>query len=61
MYVCICNALRESEIRRAIADGADTPDDVYARLDCEPECGTCSDYIDGMILAQAPLAKVEAA
>lgn len=61
MYVCICNALRENEIRHAIAEGARTPDEVYARLDSEPECGTCRDFIDGMILAETPLAKVRAA
>ena len=45
MYVCICNAIRETEIQSVIADGVRNVDDVYKALGVEPQCGTCRSYI----------------
>jgi bacterioferritin-associated ferredoxin len=42
MYVCLCNALRESDIRRAIREmGPATPDQVFDALGVKPECRRC--------------------
>lgn len=42
MYVCICNALRESDIRRVIREkGPVTPDQVFDFLGVKPECRRC--------------------
>jgi len=42
MYVCICNALLESDIRRVIrAVGPTTPDQVFDFLGVKPECRRC--------------------
>jgi bacterioferritin-associated ferredoxin len=41
MYVCICNAIRDSELRRAgRRSGADAVS-VYAMLGKRPQCGQC--------------------
>lgn len=49
MYVCICNAVRESEIKDVIAEGARDVGDVYNALDIEPQCGTCRSYISELL------------
>jgi len=40
MYVCICNALKERDVRR-VATGCVTPAAVYRALGCETRCGRC--------------------
>ena len=44
MIVCSCNAIAESEVRKAAREGAATADAAYARLGCEVQCGCCLDY-----------------
>jgi bacterioferritin-associated ferredoxin len=41
MYVCICNALTDKQIRRAVCSGACRTSEVYRHLDCVPRCGKC--------------------
>jgi bacterioferritin-associated ferredoxin len=41
MIVCVCNAIREDELRAAARDGASCPINAFASLDCEPQCGCC--------------------
>ncbi len=41
MYVCICNAVTESQIRQAIAEGATTLASLKARLSVATDCGCC--------------------
>lgn len=53
MYVCICNAVRETEIEQVIAGGVRDVDEVYEALDIEPQCGTCRSYIREM-MAEVP-------
>ena len=49
MIVCVCNAIREDELRAAARDGAACPVSAYASLDCEPLCGCCLDYAQEVI------------
>ena len=49
MYVCICNAVRESEIKSVIAEGVRDVEAVYTALDIEPQCGTCRSYISELL------------
>ena len=44
MIVCVCNAIREDEVRAAAREGAACPLDAYKALGCEPQCGCCLDY-----------------
>lgn len=41
MYICVCNAVTESEIQQAIAEGAETVQDLRERLLVTGCCGTC--------------------
>ena len=41
MNVCTCNALSEREISWAVRDGAASPTQVFASLNCAPQCGKC--------------------
>lgn len=40
MYVCICNAIRESELREA-AHSHDGDADLATRCSAAPQCGQC--------------------
>ena len=44
MIVCSCNAIRETDIRRAARLGAPCPRSAYARLGFEPDCEGCFDH-----------------
>ena len=44
MIVCVCNAIREDEVRAAAREGATEPFAAYKSLGCEPQCGCCLDY-----------------
>jgi bacterioferritin-associated ferredoxin len=49
MIVCVCNAITEKEVREAACKGARSPEAAYASYDCEPVCGCCLDYAQGII------------
>lgn len=41
MYICICNAIREADFRKAVlAHGGDV-EEVYAAMGFETQCGQC--------------------
>ena len=44
MYVCICNAVTDKDIRRAAAGGADTLYELQDRLGVATGCGSCADH-----------------
>ena len=52
MYVCICNAVTESDIREAVADGARSLAELSARTGCSNTCGTCAEVAEE-VLSQA--------
>ena len=41
MIVCVCNAIREDELRAVARQGAPCPRTAYRSLGCQPQCGTC--------------------
>ncbi|MCY4231971.1 MAG: (2Fe-2S)-binding protein [Alphaproteobacteria bacterium] len=41
MYVCICNAYRDAEIREAARTGVRSAHKAYAALGGGPRCGRC--------------------
>jgi bacterioferritin-associated ferredoxin len=49
MYVCLCNALSDAQVDRAVRDGARRPRDVYAACNCRAQCGTCVRELLGII------------
>lgn len=42
MVVCVCNAIRESEVRAAARSGCMTACQAYKSLGCAPKCGQCT-------------------
>jgi bacterioferritin-associated ferredoxin len=49
MYVCICKAITDKEIRRARADGVDTLFDLQASLGVATCCGSCADTAQSIL------------
>ena len=41
MIVCVCNAIREDELRAAARNGAPNGRAAYKSLGCQLQCGTC--------------------
>ena len=52
MYVCVCNAIRDSELRHAARRTDGDAEAVYASLGCEPQCCMCLEEADEIILAE---------
>ena len=52
MYVCICNAIRESQIRAAAHTVEGGPDEVYAALGHTPQCRQCLDEADRVLVSE---------
>jgi bacterioferritin-associated ferredoxin len=42
MYVCICNAVTEDDVRGCVAAGACSTKEVRATFGMQPGCGTCT-------------------
>ncbi len=49
MFVCLCNAYRDAEIREAARFGARRAKDAYAVLGRGPRCGRCLAFAQGLI------------
>jgi len=49
MYVCICNAVTDTEIRAAVQNGARSLADVKATLGAATCCGRCADYTGKLV------------
>ena len=43
MYVCVCNAVTDRQIRRAFAEGARTLKELKTELGVAARCGTCKE------------------
>lgn len=43
MYVCLCNAVTEGQVRKCAQDGACSLDDLAATLGLGAGCGRCRD------------------
>ena len=41
MFTCICNAIRESDLRAAAVEADGDAEAVYASLGKRPNCGQC--------------------
>ncbi len=61
MIVCICNAIREDEVKAAARRGCPCPDSAFRSLGCEFQCGSCRDHAEDLIIAErADLLHVDA-
>lgn len=43
MYVCICKAISDHDIRQAVAEGISTWGELRERLSVAARCGRCTD------------------
>ena len=50
MYVCVCNAIRDCELRKAARTHRGDVDAVYAALGKVPQCGQCLDEATDIII-----------
>ncbi|HET6605089.1 MAG TPA: (2Fe-2S)-binding protein [Rhodopila sp.] len=50
MYICLCNALTDADIRRATeTHGARRPAEVFEHCGCRAQCGSCVRTLCGMV------------
>ena len=49
MYICNCAAVRESEVRGAIATGARTVAEIFDAVGKEQSCRQCTSDVEEMI------------
>jgi bacterioferritin-associated ferredoxin len=49
MWVCICNAVTDREVRAAIESGASTREAVTAACQAGGDCGACHGMIEQMV------------
>ncbi len=52
MYICICNAIRETDLRTAAGICPGDADDVYAFLGKRPQCRQCLDEAAEIMIDQ---------
>jgi bacterioferritin-associated ferredoxin len=52
MYVCICNAIRESDFRRVGRRTCGNAESVYAALGKRPQCGQCLEDADELLAVE---------
>jgi bacterioferritin-associated ferredoxin len=55
MYVCVCNAIRESEFRQAARQVEGDVEAVYASLGWEPQCRTCLEEAEELLFEERVL------
>ena len=62
MYVCICHAVTESDIKRAAETGVTNFRELAHRLYVAQQCGTCAryakDYLDN-VLSESMQSKID--
>ena len=52
MIVCVCNAIRESDLRKAAREGASCPTTAYRAFGRKPRCGQCFSFARDLIAAE---------
>ena len=43
MYVCICHAVTDSAIRKAVSEGVRSLRELSFRTGCSTQCGSCAE------------------
>jgi len=56
MYVCLCNALTDTQVRDAACQGAGRPSEVQAACGCRAQCGNCAKVIQALLRDLPPAA-----
>lgn len=45
MYICVCNAIKSSEIEDLARQGVRSAAEVYTALDVETNCESCVEFV----------------
>lgn len=56
MYVCVCNAIRECELRRAARNSPGNAQSIFAMLGKRPNCAQCLDEAEEVLFEERELA-----
>jgi bacterioferritin-associated ferredoxin len=59
MYICICNAIRETDLRRAALTSSGDAEATYHALGKKPNCGQCLGEAGKIIDQERALASCE--
>ena len=49
MYVCLCNAIKDTELEALAREGIRQAEDAYVVLGVEISCSTCVDYVQAVL------------
>lgn len=49
MFICICNAIREKDIRATARRHAGNAEEIYGRMGFKPQCRQCLDDAEDVI------------
>lgn len=62
MYVCLCNAITDRQIKDTVAAGASSLTDLQAQLGVATCCGCCADVATSFLTAhgESQLSSIEA-
>ena len=52
MIVCVCNAIRECDLRKVAREGASCPTSAYRAFGRKPRCGQCFPFARDLIAAE---------
>ncbi|AHN29445.1 bacterioferritin-associated ferredoxin, putative [Snodgrassella alvi wkB2] len=52
MYVCLCNAITDRQIKETVAAGASSLTDLQAQLGVATCCGCCADLASSFLSCQ---------
>jgi bacterioferritin-associated ferredoxin len=61
MYVCLCNAITDGQVRSAAQSGASRPSAVFATCGCGAQCATCTRTILAILREDAVATSTTAA
>lgn len=49
MYVCLCNAIRETELEALARQGVRTAEKAYLALGVEVSCACCEEHVQAVL------------
>lgn len=58
MFVCVCNAVTDREIREHARRGVESLEELRMRTGCADCCGQCADEAESILMTTRPAARV---
>ncbi len=58
MFVCICNAVSDHEIREHARRGVDSLEELRMRTGCADCCGQCADEAEAVLMSSQRISRV---